>query len=242
MPTKISLVGRTFGNWIVIDDASVHRMPCGITRRRSQVRCLLCDDIHVVFNASLTAGTSRQCRKCADAFNVKHGLSRTRAYRSWIVMLERTENPARVNFELWGGRGIRVCQRFHSFPDFFADLGACPLDKGIDRWPNNETGHYSCGKCAECVANGWLFNVRWATQKEQSRNTRRNIIVTVQGVTGCVTELCEHFQIEPKRVQRVLYRIRHGWPAELAMFAPKGFCPNGSGQFRQGGHRDVNHA
>jgi len=76
-------------------------------------------------------------------------------------MLHRCNNPNAKEYKNYGARGITVCDRWRDFPAFLADVGERPSSGlSIDRINND--GNYEPG------------NVRWATPKEQSNNTRRN--------------------------------------------------------------------
>jgi hypothetical protein len=71
----------------------------------------------------------------------------------------------------YGGRGIRVCERWRNDRlAFYADMMPKPDGLTLDRIDND--GHYSCGKCPECRREGWPLNCRWATWKEQAANKR----------------------------------------------------------------------
>ena len=92
-------------------------------------------------------------------------------------MLTRCYNPKATRFEDHGGRGIIVCERWHKFENFFADMGKKPTDAhSLDRYPNNETGIYE------------LSNCRWATPKQQSQNTRRTRFIEYNGITKPLIE------------------------------------------------------
>lgn len=82
-------------------------------------------------------------------------------YSTWRGMIRRCHDPRTSAFDGYGGRGIRVCDRWrHSFETFLSDVGPRPSPKhSIDRFPDND-GNYEPG------------NVRWATPKEQSNNRR----------------------------------------------------------------------
>ncbi len=95
--------------------------------------------------------------------NYKHGHSSRNSklnptYRSWQAMKERCQNPNNPRFKDWGGRGIKVCERWQDFVNFLEDMGEKPEGLTLDRVDNN--GNYELGNC------------RWATWKEQIQNRR----------------------------------------------------------------------
>lgn len=114
-----------------------------------------------------------------DTFARTHGKSYTRTHRIWRAMLTRCNNPKTKSFINYGGRGIKVCDRWaNSFENFFEDMGEAPADKSIDRYPNND-GNYEPGNC------------RWATAKEQARNSRHNRFIWFKGKERLLVEICE---------------------------------------------------
>jgi hypothetical protein len=81
-------------------------------------------------------------------------------------MIGRCQNPKSSSWKNYGGRGIKVCERWLKFENFLADMGTRPLGHSIDRYPDFN-GNYEPGNC------------RWATTKQQSlnkRNSKRNQI------------------------------------------------------------------
>ncbi len=103
----------------------------------------------------------------------KHGHAGTNAtitYTSHEAMVQRCTNPNNIDWENYGGRGIRICQNMRGFVGFYDVVGDRPAGMTLDR--RNPNGHYSCGECKECVHEGWPSNVRWATAKQQANNRR----------------------------------------------------------------------
>jgi len=84
----------------------------------------------------------------------------TTTYRVWAGMLSRCQNPRDTGYAYYGGRGIRVCDRWQIFANFLADKGERPEGKTLDR-VDGERG-YGPDNC------------RWATYAEQRRNQARN--------------------------------------------------------------------
>lgn len=129
--------------------------------------CWLCDCICgreiVVRGGNLCSGHTKSCgclQREKTIENLKtHGMSKAPIYDIWISMIQRCENPKCYNYRYYGGRGIKVYERWHSFENFYEDMGDKPEGKSLDRWPDND-GNYELG------------NVRWATPHEQRINSR----------------------------------------------------------------------
>ena len=93
---------------------------------------------------------------------VKHRMSYSREYSSWLAMKKRCLNPNHRAYKNYGGRGIKICGRWlgeDGFYNFFNDMGIRPLNKTLDRFPNRD-GNYEPTNC------------RWASWAEQANNRK----------------------------------------------------------------------
>ncbi len=124
-------------------------------------------------------------------------------------MVQRCYDVGKSNYRYYGGRGIRVCERWQGkdgFVNFLADMGEKPTPKHtIDRHPNKD-GDYEPGNC------------RWATMKEQSRNTRRNRMLNFQGKTQCVSAWEEELGFPRDVVKHRIGKLK--WSVEDALTKP----------------------
>jgi len=117
-------------------------------------------------------------------------------------MIQRCTNSNRDDYKHYGGRGIKVCERWRkSFAAFLADMGERPgPDYSLDRKEND--GNYEPD------------NVRWATQAKQGRNRRSNKMVLYGGRRMPLVEACE---IAGIKYDNVRTRLRLGWTVERAL-------------------------
>lgn len=156
-------IGARFGRWTVIGEPfSAEPQPNGKRARKVPVRCD-CGTEKAIHCAGLGTAT-RSCgclnRELTTVRSTKHGLHHRPEYNTWSAMKARCSNSKTKQWMDYGGRGIRVCDRWlSSFEAFLADVGPKPSpDHSIDRIDPN--GNYERG------------NVRWATSREQARNQR----------------------------------------------------------------------
>lgn len=146
----------------------------------------------------LSTAKMHGCIACAQ---VKHGYSpsgdRTPTYKTWQAMIGRCKAVTHPNFTRYGGAGITVCEKWKSFEGFLGDMGERPEETSLDRI-DNALGYFK-------------ENCRWATYKQQQRNKRTNVLVTINGEIRCVGEWSELSGIS---YQVLRYRIREGWPED----------------------------
>jgi hypothetical protein len=134
----------------------------------------------------------------------KHGRSHTLVYGVWLAMRKRCSVPTHPYYYIYGGRGIKVCERWeHSFEAFINDMGERPSSKhSIDRIDVN--GDYEPRNC------------RWATAAEQTRNSRRNVRVSIDGETRVVEDWGKTSPVSAGAIRR---RLAAGWDPTRAVVA-----------------------
>ena len=134
----------------------------------------------------------------------------TSEHNIWRAIKARCHSVGSVSYAWYGGRGIRVCERwFDSFENFFADMGPRPSKAhSVDRIDND--GNYEPGNC------------RWATRKEQQRNKRNNRLITYNGETMCLEAWADRLGIGWATIHE---RLDRGWSVADALSRPIAFSP-----------------
>lgn len=122
----------------------------------------------------------------------KHGMTNHPSFRLWHLMMSRCYTPTNRMYASYGGRGIGVCERWHEFKNFYADMGDRPHRMSLDRVDND--GNYEPSNC------------RWATQRQQQRNRTNNVTVDFRGKAILLCELVEQQPISYNAVQGRVYR------------------------------------
>lgn len=198
------LVGQTFNRLTVIR----------LAYRKDGVRYWLCrcscGTEKPIRQWDFTKGTTYSCGCLAreeggsliSAGLTKHGHSgrqhsgkkQSRTYVTWNKMKQRCLNPSNDKFANYGGRGITVCERWLTFENFLIDMGERPAGTSLDRINND--GDYKPGNC------------RWATQRQQSNNMRRNVFVEYRGERLTLSQWARRFKL-PRHI--VFGRVKLGW-------------------------------
>jgi hypothetical protein len=213
------LTGRRFGRLVV-----VRRAPNRNRQVYWECRCD-CGETSVVRSMNLVSGSTQSCgcysrdqkRATVLARNAGgHGQAprrnRTPAYTVWANMLQRCRNPRNTAWDDYGGRGIKVCERWLQFDQFYADMGDPPLGKQLDRIDND--GNYEPTNC------------RWADRSTQTKNQRkrsetprdsRGQMITFNGETHNVHEWARQLGFARNTISE---RLRRGMSVEEALSTP----------------------
>jgi hypothetical protein len=164
----------------------------------------------------LRSGAIKHSKSCGCARwdflrvrNFKHGdASRGKTapeLNCWRGLIRRCTDPKDANYQYYGGRGIKVCERWlSSYPEFLEDMGRRPSRTySIDRIDNN--GNYEPNNC------------KWATKTEQMRNRRGRRLVSFFGSPMPASEAAEMAGIT---YDVFLERLNRGWSEERALLTP----------------------
>lgn len=168
-PKQITLVGRRYGalkvEYAVLNQDGHNAYSCF---------CEACG------NRLVLKGHQIKWKKSCGCHMLTGGKSRSKDFhrptlKTWTGMWRRTTDPKASGWKYYGGRGIKVCERWRSFENFYADMGPRPEGASIDRFPNND-GDYEPGNC------------RWATASMQNSNKRflgRKITKPYKPISHC---------------------------------------------------------
>lgn len=197
----VNRVGSRYRRLVVLEQVTRH------APIKWKCRCD-CGKIIVAIGKSLAQGSADSCG-CLRAERLsksktKHGACGTGTYRVWMHMRQRCENPTDNGFPDYGGRGIRVCERWRkSFSSFFEDMGEKPTGKSINRINND--GNYEPSNC------------KWATESEQANNRRGNRVLEFKGKRLTVSQWSMELGLSQKALRS---RVQMGWPVERILSEP----------------------
>lgn len=199
MRRTVDLTGQRFGRLLVLEQA-------GVNKHRSALWFCRCDcgAEKIIAAHSLRVCGTKSCgciqKEIARKTFTKHGMSETPTYTTWEGMVQRCTNPKSPTYEYYGGRGIKVCERWRAFENFLVDMGDKPRKKSIDRIDPN--GNYEPSNC------------RWATRYDQARNRCNTHLYELNGQRKILTDWAAEFGINQFTVAG---RLRRGWDFHRAL-------------------------
>lgn len=225
MPAFVDLTGQRFGRLTVVQRSEQKR---NRTRSRAPSFKWLCkcdcgNDTHL--SGDSLKSRTRKTVSCgcfnrenrfqpgrASKGRPTHGFSRNPLYQAWKSMISRCYDPTDSQWKNYGGRGITVCTEWcgdDGLKRFISDMGqrpdfSRPREFSIDRKDNNSG--YSSSNC------------KWATNTEQTRNTRKNVVLTLRGESFCVAAWAERVGIHHTTLRK---RLKLGWSIERTLTSPK---------------------
>ena len=165
-------VGQAFGKLTVL---AIGKKLTGRKRAIIVVQCSCGTPPRAVEMTNLNAGKSKSCGCVNKELHTTHGYSKHPLHKRWLSMLYRCYTPDFIDYPRYGGRGIRVCERWHDIRNFVEDmLPTFRKHLQIERIDNG--GNYTPNNC------------KWATRSEQALNRRTGHQITFQGRTLSISE------------------------------------------------------
>jgi len=198
--TKVEMLGQRFGKLLVTKE--LHRN----SSWQVMWECLCdCGSVKINAGTDLRTGRTKSCGCDSPKFTSermkKHGLSRSRTYRIWNGMKMRCSikatGSAKKNYY---DKGIRVCEEWTNFENFYKDMGECPDGYTLGRIDGNK--NYEPNNC------------KYETYKEQANNTSKNRKITYKGLTLNVSQWAEKLNIKSNTL---VYRLKRNWTVEKAL-------------------------
>ena len=185
MTKRVDLTGKVVGRLTVVSYVGNRKWLCFCT----------CGNSTEIAGQSLVRGVSKSCgcfrREHTTQKNLRHGMSGTPIHCTWKNMMQRCHNKNNPGYPDYGGRGVKVCDRWRTFENFYADMGDKPEGMSLDRV--NVDGDYAPDNC------------RWADDFIQARNKRNSI--TVDGIE--LKYLAEELGIPYSTLFGRLWRAKH---------------------------------
>lgn len=203
------LNGRRFGKLEVVELAEWHITPAGKKLNRWRCQCDCGAEVCVVTASLLKPKGTRSCGCYRSEWTLANKTTHRREpldlWRCWCHIRARCHAPGNKQYRHYGGRGIKVCERWrNSFESFVADMGPKPTPQhSIDRIDND--GDY----CPE--------NCRWATPTMQARNKRNSTLITFDGETLPLAAWAERLGMSYGVLR---HRLDGGWPVQQAFTHP----------------------
>lgn len=137
----------------------------------------------------------------AKGFCTKHYAQfNQRTRTAWKDMMRRCYSVTFKSYKDYGGRGITVCDKWKIYENFYQDMGEIPVRMSLERIDNSKG--YSPENC------------KWATYKEQKRNTRQTRKIPYNGKILCVVDVAREIGMKPNTLEK---RLLAGWTVERAI-------------------------
>ncbi len=187
------MIGKRFGKLTVLSECET---------MKHKYKCLCdCGNIKYISKYHLLDGHTKSCG-CSRG--IKHGKHHTRLYRIYYKIKTRCYNKKHNGYKNYGGRGVKICDAWLSdFMNFYNWAMSNGYQEGLTIDRIDIDGNYEPKNC------------RWVTMKQQNRNKRDTVNITINGVTKCLTDWCYILGLNYNTVQARRHRLH--WSIEKAL-------------------------
>ena len=195
--------GRRYGRLVVLGSPEIIKSGAG---QRTVWLCQCdCGNSTRVSTGNLTSGgvVSCGCRRREVLNRTKHGCEQHELYNTWRHMMQRCYQTDHPTYRHYGGRGIRVCRRWHDISKFITDMAPRPPGTSLDRIDND--GPYSPRNC------------RWSSPTEQQNNKRTNRLLLFRGEKKTMSQWAREVGMP---VETLFARLKK-MPIESALITPR---------------------
>lgn len=169
-----------------------------------------CGKIVAVMGWNLRTGNTKSCGCWRDEkvpqvnkeLNTRHGESHTKLHKAWCNMRYRCFNAKCKFYDIYGGRGITICDEWSNYEAFRDWSLANGFAEGLSLDRIDVNGDY----CPE--------NCRWVSEKVQQNNKRDNNYLTFNGATHTIQEWADITGIGWSTIKE---RLKNGWTVDEAL-------------------------
>lgn len=192
---KKQTVGLKFGRLLVIEEIINEGTP---KHKKFTYKCLCeCGQEKICLRKHLVSGDTKSCGCLNNELYEKHGFHNHKLYSIHKAMVSRCSNEKNPKYKDYGKRGIFVCKEWiDSRSAFFEWSLNNGYEEGLEiERKNNNDGYYP-------------ENCEWITRKQQCRNMRSNIFISIGGIEKCISEWCEIYNLSKNAIYA---RVNLNW-------------------------------
>ena len=184
--------GDKFGELTFIEEDFHEKEVTGYQTYRKAVMLCFCGRKFITRITGLLNGNCKSCG-CLQKHklriqSMRHNMSSSPEYTSWEAMKERCSNPNKKQYKDYGGRGIKVCDEWLDFRNFYKDMGNKP-DKKYSIERINNDGNYESSNC------------RWASKYDQERNKTTNVWFNYKGRDMIITDISRETGVHSQTIR-----------------------------------------
>lgn len=132
-------------------------------------------------------------------------MTNTPLHKTWMRMNKRCNNPNYEYYHRYGGRGIKICERWKSFENFYEDMFPT-WRPGLTLERDNNDGDYELSNCL------------WANKKKQANNRSTNRFITIDGISKTLMQWSEFSGNSRNVIESRIDLL--GWTEKKAIFTP----------------------